>query len=266
MTQLTQNFIDPKIAFISSLRYKNSPAVLDKNIIRTFFSNNNISFSESSIARLLVQMEQQNAIEKISSGVWINRLRNPQPTIDMAASKIRSNAIIGLATVLGQNGFLNNISTQIDALLPFSNSKPFPKLGKETTSAGHVFYFRGLPERFFPSNQFERELFLNKNKNHQFNSEKSLLDWLYLANSTRSNLLPPPDDIDLTDLNIDLYNKCNNHLNLSFYAESINEIKILINKLHKQYLSKSISLDPLNTIESPKEPSPRDRLMAKIKS
>ncbi|WP_146204442.1 hypothetical protein [Massilia glaciei] len=88
-------------------------------------------------------------LRRVASGVFLNLRAVPPAELSEADSHIRAGAIISLHTVLGENGFLNNPSGIVTAVLPTSTSKR-PRLGEVMTSAGYKFRFYGIAEKFFP--------------------------------------------------------------------------------------------------------------------
>jgi hypothetical protein len=68
------------------------------------------------------------------------------------------------------------------------------------TAAG-VFVFRGLPEAVLEAGREEDRLVSNTTY-RRATPEAALLHWLYLSNSPRSRMSPPPLDSDLTALDI----------------------------------------------------------------
>lgn len=159
-------------------------------------------------ARTLSEMlVTSGALRRVSSGVFLNRRSLPPTELNEVASYIRGGAIISLQSVLGECGFLNNPPSTVFAVLPTSATKR-PKLGEVRTSAGDLFRFHGLAERFFPKNEKERFEMLQPGRPcEMFRPEAALLHWLHLANMQRSTLSAPPLDVDMTTLDRELLGK-----------------------------------------------------------
>jgi hypothetical protein len=154
------------------------------------------------------------ALRRVSSGVFLNRRATPPAELTEVASHIRAGAVISLHSVLGECGFLNNPSAVVMAVLPSSATRR-PRLGEVKTSAGHAFRFFGLAERFFPASADERwELLQPGRPCETFRPEAALLHWLHLAGMRRSSLTPPPVDVDMEVLDLELLGKLAQRWNL----------------------------------------------------
>ena len=200
---------DKTLILVGELRLRNAPGALRKEWMRKTLEDRSVSFSEAWLSRTVSDMERENTLTKVSAGLWINRLRTPPARLEEAAAHLRKDAVVGLRSVLGESGVLNNISEEITACIPFSSDRIPARLGRVETSGGQSFIFRGLPERFFPHDEKTRELFLDKTKPYPcFSPEKSIVDWAYLADSPRSNLPRLPFDIDFSSLDLDKVNEC----------------------------------------------------------
>ena len=157
-----------------------------------------------SLSEMLVS---SGALRRVSSGIFLNRRSIPPTEITEAASHIRNGAVISLHSVLGEVGFLNNPPSVVFAVLPTSATKR-PKLGEARTSAGDIFRFHGLAERFFPQNDQERFKMLQPGRPcEMFRPEAALLHWLHLANMQRSSLWRPPFDVDMSTLDLELLDR-----------------------------------------------------------
>jgi hypothetical protein len=152
-------------------------------------------------------MVSAGALRRVSSGVFLNRRKVPPTELSEVAPLMRSGAVVSLHSVLGECGFLNNPSAIVMAVLPTSAAKR-PRLGEVKTSAGDVFRFYGLAERFFPQTNEDRWAMLQPGRpNETFRPEAALLQWLHLAGMQRSSLTMPPADVDMEALDLELLNR-----------------------------------------------------------
>src|SRR4051812_14876878 len=96
---------------------------------------------------------------------------------------------------------MHPVSTDwVTAVVPLSPRYTRPSLGRLETAAG-VFVFRGLPEAVLEAGGDEDRLVSNTTC-RRATPEAALLHWLYLSNSPRSRMSPPPLESDLTALDI----------------------------------------------------------------
>jgi hypothetical protein len=73
-------------------------------------------------------------------------------------------------------------------------------LGRLDTEGG-TFVFRGVPERVLETGA-EHDRFVAGLDYRRATPEAALLHWLYLSNSPRSRMSPPPLDLDLGELDL----------------------------------------------------------------
>jgi hypothetical protein len=120
------------------------------------------------------------------------------------AQVVRRGAVVSLQTVLGECGFLNNPPAIVTAVLPLSAGRA-PNVGEVRTSGGQVFRFHALPQRFFPVTPEDERLMLQAGRFcPAAKPEVAALHWLHLAESPRSSMLRPPQDVDFSMLDTDL--------------------------------------------------------------
>lgn len=117
------------------------------------------------------------------------------------AAHLRRDAVVSLQSAMAEAGILNNPPTLITAVVPIDARTSPPKLGPVRTQVG-IFSFRGLPRRLLEAGEVGDRLSLGGHQDFPCASaEKALLDWLYLANSPRSNMAAPTrHDIDVDDM------------------------------------------------------------------
>lgn len=151
--------------------------------------------------RLAIEgLVQAGALRKVSRGVYLNQRTTPPAEIEEAVPLVRAGAIVSLQSVLGRVGVLNNIPDRKVAYAVLDTSKQArPNLGRIDTQEGGFIMVRGLAARFFPHTpDEERMLLVNGAQVPTFRPEAAFLQWLYLARNMRSDLEPPPVDVDLS--------------------------------------------------------------------
>jgi hypothetical protein len=108
---------------------------------------------------------------------------------------LRPGAVISLQTVLGDSGVWNNFTDWVTAVVPLGQRYTTPSLGSQETAAG-TFVFRGLPEPVLEGGR-EADRLVSGITYRRATPEAAVLHWLYLSNSPRSRMSPPPLDVDL---------------------------------------------------------------------
>lgn len=137
-------------------------------------------------------------LEPVVQGLYLNRYRAEPVSLADAAHLLVIDAVVSLNSVLGDAGVLNNPSHIVTAVVPLDRGAPPPRLGRRTTRAGTLQFF-GIPRRILEAGEADDRLDAHTPRDHaRATPEKALLDWLYLAQSPRSNReAPPRDDIDV---------------------------------------------------------------------
>jgi hypothetical protein len=115
--------------------------------------------------------------------------------------------------VLGDAGVWNNFTDWVTVVVPLSRRYTTPSLGQLESAAG-TFVFRGLPEAVLEAGRGEDRL-ANSATYRRSTPEAALLHWLYLSNSPRSRMSPPPLDMDLTALRVPPLTRLSRAMNLS---------------------------------------------------
>lgn len=105
-----------------------------------------------------------------------------------------------LSWVLEQAGITNNFGDTVTCVIPTDPAWPNPQISDRITSAG-TFRFFAMPARLLD----ERAGRLEDIRDLRFDypratPEKALLDWIYLGQSPRSRMTPPPFDLEVEAL------------------------------------------------------------------
>ena len=188
---------------LAALREAGSPGALRSSEMGEMLESLGQPLKSSALFNFIKVLCDSGALEKFGQDVYLNRMRFPKAHAFEAVSMVRSNAVVGLRSVLGESGNLNNISGEISALLPFSKDSR-PSAQKFSGHNGHSISFRVLPERFFARDEESRELFMDKKRAYPcFNPEKCVVDWIYLSRSSASTLPALPFDFDPDGLDVD---------------------------------------------------------------
>jgi hypothetical protein len=174
--------------------------VLDKTSIARLAQGVRSSVSEATVERWIQEAVSANRLQRVVRGLYLNRLVTPPAQLSEAAVWLRPAAIISLQTVLGDAGVWNNFTDWVTAVVPLSRRYTTPSLGQQGTAAG-VFVFRGLPEAVLEAGR-EADRLESGVTYRRATPEAALLHWLYLSNSPRSRMSPPPLDVDCSALSM----------------------------------------------------------------
>lgn len=194
---------DWKFCALGSLSEISTPRVFTTAEFQKFLHSIRPDYASSASRKFADALVQAGAIQKVSTGLYLNKRSVPPAELVEIASRIRVGATISLHSVLGECGFLNSPTNNVMAVVPTS-AQHRPTLGEVRTSGGAVFRFYGLAPRFFPiSDQDRWDLLQPGRPCDMFRPEAALLQWLYLAKNQRSTLTAPPTDVDIQVLDID---------------------------------------------------------------
>jgi hypothetical protein len=174
--------------------------VLDKPSISRLAQGMRPDVSEATVERWIQEAVSANRLQRVVRGLYLNRLVTPPAQLSEAAVWLRPAAIISLQTVLGDAGVWNNFTDWVTAVVPLSRRYTTPSLGQQETAAG-VFVFRGLPEAVLEAGR-EADRLESGVTYRRATPEAALLHWLYLSNSPRSRMSPPPLDVDCSALSM----------------------------------------------------------------
>jgi hypothetical protein len=174
--------------------------VIDRKSIVSLAKDVRSGVSDPTVERWIQEAVSANRLQRVVRGLYLNRLMSPPAQLCEAAVWLRPGAVISLQTVLGDAGVWNNFTDWATAVVPLSRRYTRPSLGRLETAAG-VFIFRGLPEAVLEAGQEEDRLVSNTTY-RRATPEAALLHWLYLSNSPRSRMSPPPLDSDLAALDV----------------------------------------------------------------
>jgi hypothetical protein len=172
--------------------------VLDKSSIVRLAQDVRPGISEPTAERWIQEEVSANRLQRVVRGLYLNRLISPPARLCEAAVWLRPGAVISLQTVLGDAGVWNNYTDWVTAVVPLSRRYTTPSLGRQNT-AGGIFVFRGVPEAVLEAGR-EADRLESDVPYRRATPEAALLHWLYLANSPRSRMSPPPLDVDRTAL------------------------------------------------------------------
>jgi hypothetical protein len=182
-----------------ALAHPEALRVLDRPSIARVAREMQAHLSMPSIERWIQEAVSAGRLQRVVRGLYLNHMIQPPAQLAEAAVWLRSGAVVSLQTVLGDSGVWNNYTDWITAAVPLSKRYTTPSLGRFATNAG-TFVFRGLPEPVLEAGREEDRL-VSGITYRRATPEAALLHWLYLANSPRSRMSPPPLDLEIDALN-----------------------------------------------------------------
>lgn len=156
--------------------------------------------SRPTFERWLSEAALAGKLKKIRGGIFINAAGNASVSPAAAAGFIRRSAIPSLSWVLEQHWLLNNFGDVITCTVPMAPGLQIPNVSTVKTPYGS-FQFRALPWRLHELDSLPVEDWRDNRYAHpRATPEKAFCDWLYLGQSPRSTLRPPPLDMDYDKL------------------------------------------------------------------
>jgi len=166
--------------------------------------------------RALQEWELAGLVDRLATGLYLNKQAVPVPLPEEAAAKMRSGAVVSLATVLGRAGVLNNPTHWVNAVVPTSESNNRREVGMEN---GSVFRFAQMRSDLVPQERqgWGRDALEPYASVPTATPEKAVLDWLYLTSSPRGKArwpLPAAHDWDISSLDEAKLNRLATHMGL----------------------------------------------------
>lgn len=169
-------------AFLSSPM---SPAVLRSADLRRLAGG-------ADAARITADLVEEGFLRRLLRGLYLNTARACEKAAILP--HVAPHGVLSLAYVLGEEGVLNNPTGNLTLVAPLIRG--FSRDSRRLLD-GTQLLIHHLPERLFG---FGVEAGRGYNRAQP---ERALADWLYLAASPRSRMIPPPDDVDLDRLRLD---------------------------------------------------------------
>ena len=180
-----------------------SPPVLTTAMLRTLaLAGHTAEPSRATFTRWVAALSESGKLREVIKGVYLNLLGHRDASPAAAADWVRSRSVVSLSWVLEQAHITNNFGDTITCIIPTDPDWPNPQIGDRATSAG-TFRFFAMPAALMD----ERAGRLEDLRDLRFSyaratPEKALLDWIYLGDSRRSRMTPPPLDLDIAALSM----------------------------------------------------------------
>lgn len=192
--------------------------VIDKKSIVQLARQVHPRVSEPTVERWIQEAVAVRRLHRVVRGLYLNRLISPPAQLAEAAVWLRPGAVVSLQTVLGDSGVWNNFTEWVTVVVPLSQRYSTPSLGRLDAEGG-TFVFRGMPESVLEAGRLE-DRFVSGVSYRRAAPESALLHWLYLANSPRSRMAPPPLELDLDLLDRQKLKRLAGAMDLSKLLES----------------------------------------------
>lgn len=138
--------------------------------------------------------EGEGALYRVTRGVYLNQLATPPPSPQEAVDYVRAGAIVSLQKVLGDACVLNNYTTVVTCVVPWTGST-VPRVGRVRT-VGAEFQFHAMPRAVVHAGRREDRLVPGITY-ARATPERALLDWIRLGSSRHRSIAPPPLDVEL---------------------------------------------------------------------
>lgn len=176
-----------------------APRVMTVPMIAAAFADRRKKAARNTVFNWIRNQTEAGVLRPVTRGLYLNQLARPQPTASEAASFVRSGAIVSLQTVLGDAGITNSYSDIVTSVLPARGR--VAQSSRSVVANGVEYRFHAMPARLLNDEAGNAEDRIDLDVLYaRASPEKALMDWIYLGNSPRTKLAPPPLDIDLDRL------------------------------------------------------------------
>jgi hypothetical protein len=170
-------------------------------MVAAAFAHRRPRAARNTVFRWLREQTDAGVLRPVTRGLYLNQLARPQPTAAEAADFIRSGAVVSLQTVLGEAGVTNSYSDIVTSVVPLRGS--VAPSSRRVIANGIEYRFHAMPLRLMDEEAGTLEDRMDLDALYpRASPEKALLDWIYLGNSPRTKLAPPPLDVDLTRIDM----------------------------------------------------------------
>jgi hypothetical protein len=156
------------------------------------------SESQLVVQRTVAALIADGHLKRVWKGLYVNALAIPPVSEEEVAARLRPDAVVSLQSVLGDR-VANNPSNVITAVVPIWSSNAPPSVGEIKTGIG-IFRFHGMANEIFSAGSDKDRIDAARGRYARATAERAFCDYLYLAQTRRRALPPPPLDIDLSEL------------------------------------------------------------------
>lgn len=189
-----------KLAAEAQLMSPLMPAVLTTGTLQSIAhmatTDNEGTPSLSTLHRWQQDLATSGKIQEVIKGIYLNRIGHSEVSPAAAAEMIRSRSVVSLSWVLEQAGITNNAGDTITCIIPTDPTWTNPQIGDRKTKVG-TYRFFAMPAHVSEKCRHD-DIQDPKFDYPRATVEKALLDWIYLGDSQKSRLTPPPLDLDLS--------------------------------------------------------------------
>jgi len=173
-----------------------APRVMTVPMIAAAFADRRKKAARNTVFKWIRDQTEAGVLRPVTRGLYLNQLARPQPTAAEATGFVRSGAIVSLQTVLGDAGITNSYSDIVTSVLPLRRG--IAQSSRSVVAKSIEYRFHAMPAQLLDDRAGDLQDRMNLEVLYaRATPEKALLDWLYLGESPRTKLAPPPLDIDL---------------------------------------------------------------------
>jgi hypothetical protein len=183
-------------------------------MIAAAFADRRKKAARNTVFKWIRDQTEAGVLRPVTRGLYLNQLARPQPAAAEAAGFVRSGAIVSLQTVLGDAGVTNSYADIVTSVLPARGR--VAQSSRSVVASGIEYRFHAVPARLLDEEAGDLEDRVDLNVLYpRATPEKALLDWIYLGESPRTKLAPPPLDIDVEPLDKHRLKRLANQMKLS---------------------------------------------------
>ena len=183
---------------VASLRRRMAPRVLTTGDLAGLVTQSRGSADRVAVARTAAALLAYGHVKRVWKGLYVNALAVPPVSSEEVAARLRDGAVVSLQSVLGDR-VANNPSVVTTAVVPIRRSSAVPSVGELQTGVG-VFRFHGIAEDVFFAGAADDRIDRTRGRYVRATAERAFCDYLYLSQTRRRALPPPPLDMDLFEL------------------------------------------------------------------
>jgi hypothetical protein len=191
-----------------------APRVMTVPMIAAAFADRRKKAARNTVFKWIRDQTVAGVLRPVTRGLYLNQLARPQPTAADAACFVRTGAIVSLQTVLGDAGVTNSYSDIVTCVLPVQGR--VTQSSRSVVASGIEYRFHVMPARLLNDEAGEHADRMDLDVHYpRATPEKALLDWIYLGDSPRTKVAPPPLDIDLDEIDRRRLNRLADRMRLS---------------------------------------------------
>lgn len=178
------SMIRSRLQMVATLSAEDTPSVLTVAMLRRMAG-------ERAPNRVIADLVDANLLRRAMQGLYFNTTK-PYEIAEILPYVV-PHGVLSLASVLGEEGMLNNPTAYLMVVAPLTST--FSR-DHRTLDDGTQIRLHHLPPRLFGFGVLAPRGY------NRAEPERALADWLYLDRSGKSKIGPVPDDLEIDRINV----------------------------------------------------------------